>query len=257
MLAKRCLSAWNDPIGLPNCSRTLAYSSVVSKMTRHVPTHRQRHRRDGLAHRALDVDFARHAGHEHARPSLTSTPSKRTLASGIVGSSIVSGVRARRGRGRPRTRRRRRRPRSRRPLAPSNTWRAVPLQHAPVAHALGGHVGVDGERAGDRAARRPATASTVAAAFANHRSELRDRGDERRRRDHACQVPRPRDRSRRRSARARRRPRARRWPATRVRPASPTACRRRRCPRPRNTARTSDGGHAPASTERALSRSSS
>ena len=35
--AQRCLIAWNDPIGLPNCSRTLAYSTAVSRHQRATP----------------------------------------------------------------------------------------------------------------------------------------------------------------------------------------------------------------------------
>ena len=30
MSATRCLTAWNDPIGRPNCSRSLAYSVASS-----------------------------------------------------------------------------------------------------------------------------------------------------------------------------------------------------------------------------------
>ena len=34
----RCLSTWNEPIGRPYCSRTFAYSTVCSKITRQAPT---------------------------------------------------------------------------------------------------------------------------------------------------------------------------------------------------------------------------
>ena len=38
MSANLCLIAWNEPIGTPNCSRCLAYSSVTSKIVCAVPT---------------------------------------------------------------------------------------------------------------------------------------------------------------------------------------------------------------------------
>ncbi len=31
MLAQWCLTAWKDPIGLPNCTRSLAYAAVISR----------------------------------------------------------------------------------------------------------------------------------------------------------------------------------------------------------------------------------
>ena len=37
MLAQRCFTAWKLPIGLPNCSRTFAYSQAVSTDQRASP----------------------------------------------------------------------------------------------------------------------------------------------------------------------------------------------------------------------------
>ena len=38
MSASRCLTAWNEPMGLPNCSRFLAYSTATSSMCCAAPT---------------------------------------------------------------------------------------------------------------------------------------------------------------------------------------------------------------------------
>ncbi len=38
MSTSLCLMAWNEPMGTPNCSRPLAYSSVMSKIVWQVPT---------------------------------------------------------------------------------------------------------------------------------------------------------------------------------------------------------------------------
>ena len=67
MSANLCLIAWNEPIGTPNCSRCLAYSSVMSKIVCAVPTissarhtvasssasQRGRRRRVGVAEHAI------------------------------------------------------------------------------------------------------------------------------------------------------------------------------------------------------------
>src|SRR5438045_452482 len=36
--AHRCRMAWNDPMGWPNCSRTLAYSTLMSRLRRAAPS---------------------------------------------------------------------------------------------------------------------------------------------------------------------------------------------------------------------------
>ena len=71
MSAQRCLIAWNVPIGLPNCWRTLAYSTDISTARSATPT-----RLGGGQHGRLAAEPARigverrraHAGERHASP---------------------------------------------------------------------------------------------------------------------------------------------------------------------------------------------
>ena len=114
MSANLCLMAWNEPIGTPNCSRCLAYSSVMSKIGLAGADHLERER-DG---RLLDARRRPAATAGPGVPSTRSAPTRTSPRSMVArtrrGVERVDGRDARRRRAGPRTRRSRRRPHRRR-----------------------------------------------------------------------------------------------------------------------------------------------
>ena len=75
--AHRCLTAWKLPIGLPNCSRTLAYSTAVSQ----APAGHAGRLRGGERHRRTTDQLAR-SGRAPASPSAGRPRPCRTGGSG-------------------------------------------------------------------------------------------------------------------------------------------------------------------------------
>ena len=111
MSASLCLIAWNEPIGTPNCSRSLAYSSVMSNACCAVPTRLERERDGRLLHHARAAR-RRSPGRVSRAPGPASTvdvverDGRERAGSGRARRSGVDVERVRAGR---RTRRRRRR----------------------------------------------------------------------------------------------------------------------------------------------------
>ena len=110
MSANLCLIAWNEPIGTPNCSRSLAYSSVMSKICCAVPTHLERERDGRLLHDPRGAP-ARSRGPGRRGPGRrsTSTPSSVTVREAAAAVERGDRVDRRARRRRRRTRRPRRR----------------------------------------------------------------------------------------------------------------------------------------------------
>ena len=85
MPAHLCLMAWNCPIGLPNCSRILAYSDAVSVAQRATPMHSADSSVDIRARARVRLRLA------STRSSPTSTALARTCATGRSGSTLATG----------------------------------------------------------------------------------------------------------------------------------------------------------------------
>ncbi len=77
--------AWNWPIGLPNCSRILAYCAAVSVAQRATPTASADSRVDISAYAVVMLSLLNTAS------SPTSTASARTCAIGRSGSMLLTG----------------------------------------------------------------------------------------------------------------------------------------------------------------------
>ena len=73
--AHRCLTAWKPPIGLPNCSRTFAYSTAVSRHQRASP--RPRPRRASRPYAGPGRRSARHRATLDAARSTVGRPNRR------------------------------------------------------------------------------------------------------------------------------------------------------------------------------------
>ena len=83
--AHLCLMAWNWPIGLPNCSRILAYAVAVSVAQRATPMHSADSSVDIRARASVRLRLL------STRSSPTSTALARTSANGRSGSTLVTG----------------------------------------------------------------------------------------------------------------------------------------------------------------------
>ncbi len=83
--AHLCLTAWNWPMGRPNCSRILAYSAAVSVAQRATPTASADSRVEIKARARARLRF------DSTRSSTTSTALTRTWATGRSGSTLGTG----------------------------------------------------------------------------------------------------------------------------------------------------------------------
>ncbi|CAM5250455.1 hypothetical protein SMICM304S_04630 [Streptomyces microflavus] len=88
MSAQRCLTAWNAPMGRPNCSRTAACATAVSRLRAAVPQASAARR---TAARSRTRSGSRAGSRGRTRCSGTWTASARTSAVGRVGSTLRCG----------------------------------------------------------------------------------------------------------------------------------------------------------------------
>src|SRR5216117_936445 len=122
MLAQRCFTAWKEPIGGPNCCRTLAYSTESSSVRSATPS---------ASAAASRVASARNAA-ASASSGAAAIPAKRTSPRRRVGSML-----GRCGRRRPRRSRSRRQGGDGADLDPRRVHRADDPGDAAVARRLG------------------------------------------------------------------------------------------------------------------------
>lgn len=90
--ARRCLTAWNEPTALPNCSRAFTYSTVRSRALAAVPTASAA--RIAAAVRPAAASAAAASAVSSAPRSSAGVSRSSTRASGRVSSTEVSRVRA-------------------------------------------------------------------------------------------------------------------------------------------------------------------
>ena len=103
MSAQRCFTAWNDPIGLPNCTRSLAWATLISSTRAAAPSDSAdvaaapRSSRAAASSgppisspAAVGVDPADAAGQVHRRLGAPAGPTARSCTTTPVGDATTA-----------------------------------------------------------------------------------------------------------------------------------------------------------------------